>query len=500
MRRWIFAVLVVLLVVSMALMGFRYAQPTSPVASAMPAPAEEKVFGLDDIPEIQNKQPLNTIMETGQVWDKIIPYIERFTEKTGVKVNIERVASPVVYSKENVELVARTGVYDVTYVETAWTSEWSDYMWDLRELAAKYDPGGVAALEADMAHQSPVILRCGQAYGKQMVLPGYTYHMAMFLRQDVFDDPTEQANFKAKYGYDLKPAVTFEQLRDQAEFFTRKKGDTLKGQPLDHDLYGVSLQAGAYQINDEFSCYLWGKGADYASVMRDDAGNLKEFVITQQDKAAMKETMEQYIELLKYASPGCVTANFDFVIADIGEGRAIIVPTMFSNAFAWAAGLTDEHVPGGKLGVYPTLGARPYTGAWSFGVCKDSKNPEAAYWLVRYLASKECQTIIMKEGGQLSTRVDVLADPYWRTPELAYPFEMLCDYLIANWTDQEFVDMVGDRYYFNSKAGGKVYEMQMDVLAKPVHQETTVDEGLAELVKKTVELTTKFDITPIREE
>ncbi len=86
------------------------------------------------------------------------------------------------------------------------------------------------------------------------------------------------------------------------------------------------------------------------------------------------------------------------------------------------------------------------------------------------------------------------------SPENAYPFEQLCDYLTANWTDSEYVKLVGDRYYFNAKAGGKVYEMQMDVLAKPVHQETTVDEGLAELVKKTVELTTKFDITPIREE
>ena len=188
-------------------------------------------------------------------------------------MNIERVASPVVYSKANVELVARTGVYDVPYVETSWTSEWSDHMYDMRELATKYDPGGVAALEADMANQSPVILRCGQAYGKQIVLPGYTYHVGMFLRQDVFDDPTEQANFKAKYGYDLKPATTYKELRDQAEFFTRSKGATLKGKPLDHDLYGVSMQAGAYQDNDEFSSYLWGKGADYVSVVRDEAGN-----------------------------------------------------------------------------------------------------------------------------------------------------------------------------------------------------------------------------------
>ena len=59
-------------------------------------------FGLKDIPEIKNKQPLSTMVETGQAWDKIMPYIEAFTKETGVKVNVERVASPVVYSKENI--------------------------------------------------------------------------------------------------------------------------------------------------------------------------------------------------------------------------------------------------------------------------------------------------------------------------------------------------------------------------------------------------------------
>ena len=48
------------------------------------APAQAAVFGLQDIPEIKNKAPLNTICETGQVWDKIMPYIEAFTKKTGM--------------------------------------------------------------------------------------------------------------------------------------------------------------------------------------------------------------------------------------------------------------------------------------------------------------------------------------------------------------------------------------------------------------------------------
>ena len=460
--------------------------------------AQEK-FTLDDIPPIKNKRALNPIVETGMVWDKIMPYIEKFTKKTGVKINVERVASPVVYSKENLELMAETGYYDVVYVETAWTTEWSEYMYDLEELAAKWDPKGPAGLREDVAYHSPSILICGQAYGVQMVLPFYTYHMGMFIREDVFNHPTEKANFKAKYGYELKPATTQAELYDQGEFFTRKKGELLKGEPLEHELYGLAMMAGAYQINDEISCRIWGKGSDYVTVVRNPDGSLKEFVLTEGNRRALRESLLEYMRQLQWGSPGCLTANFDFVVAQQGEGRAIIQPHQFSNCFAWTASILKEHVPDGRLGIYPTIGGQPYTGAWSMGVSKDTKNPEAAYWLVRYIASFECQEVVMKEGGQLSTRMDVLGDPVWQTAENRYPFGILCDYLVDIWPKQ--AEYVPNYWYFNTKAGGKVYEMQMDVFHKPMGLEATLDEAVAEAVAKTLELTAKFDKTvPIREE
>lgn len=470
------------------------------------APAVEKStkpipeqFGLKDIPEIKNKEPLTTVVETGQMWDKIMPYIEKFTEKTGVEVKVERVASPVVYSKENVELMGQTGYYDVVYVETAWTVEWSDYMYKLEDLAKQYDPWGVDGFWDDVEKHSPSILKCGQAYGDQMVLPFYTYHMSMFIRQDVFDDPTEKANFKKEYGYELKAATNHKELYDQGEFFTRKKGEKLMGETLDYDIYGLAMMAGAYQINDEISCRLWGKNSDYATVVRDSDGEIKEFVITDENKRILKETMQEYKDELKYASPGSLTANFDFVVAQMGEGRAIIQPHQFSNCFAWNVGIIEDNVPGGRLGVYPTVGEQPYTGAWSVGVAKATQNPEAAYWLVRYLGSYECHMAVMKEGGQLSTRTDVIGHEQWQTAENRYPYGELCDYLLESWENQ--APYVDDYWYFNTKAGGKVYEMQMNVMNKPMSGEITVDEAVEEMVNKTLELTSKFDKkVPIREE
>ncbi|MCX6347289.1 MAG: extracellular solute-binding protein, partial [Actinobacteria bacterium] len=335
------------------------------------AAAEAKPFTIADIPEIKNKADVTMMVETGTIFDKILPYIEKFTAQTGVKVNVERVASPVVYSKENVELVAGTGVYDLVYVETAWTDEWAQYLTPVVDLAAQFESAD--AFNASLATQAAPILATAKTDGKLMVVPFYTYQTGMFLRQDVFDDPTEQANFKTKYGYDLKPATTTQQLLDQEGFFTRKKGDMLKGKPLAKDLYGMAMQASAYQANDEFSTYLWGNGGDYVDVIKDASGKVTEFDITKKNNDLMVQTMKEYVARVKLASPGVLTANFDFVVSSLGEGDSIITGMMYSNCFAWDADIlsksdTAKADPAAKLGIYPTIGQKGYTGAWSFGV------------------------------------------------------------------------------------------------------------------------------------
>jgi multiple sugar transport system substrate-binding protein len=461
--------------------------------------AEEAKFGLNDIPKIENQRPLNLIIETGDAHGKTIPAIEAFTKKTGVKVNVERVASSGVYGKENVELMAGTGFYDLVYVETAWTTEWSDYLYKLKDLANKYDPGKEAAMMKDLAFMSPSILVCGQAYGEQMVLPFYTFDMAMWVRQDVYDDATEQANYKAKFGSDLKAPTTVAELHQQAQFFTRKKGEMLKGKPLDHDIYGLSMQAGAYQDNDETSARLWGMGSDWVTVVRDSSGKIKEFVITKANKQALKDALTEYKTDLQWDSPGALTANFDFVVAQMGNGNAIICPSIWANCTVWANGILQEKVPGGKMGIYPTVGGHPYTGAWSYGVSKDSKNPEAAYWLCRWIASNNCSTIIYKEAGMVPARIDVLEDPEIHKPENYYPLGMIADYHINIW--KATAKDVANYWYFNTKAGGKVYDYQIQAVNKALTGEQTIDQAVAEITKATLDLTAKFDkVTPIREE
>ena len=153
-----------------------------------------------------------------------------------------------------------------------------------------------------------------------------------------------------------------------------------------------------------------------------------------------------------------------------------------------------EKVPEGRIGIYPSPGGRPYTGAWSYGVGKATRNPEAAYWLLRWLTSYECGKIVFNEG-MVPGRSDVLEEVA-KTAE--YPHKQLAEFHIDIW--KVMAPHIPDYYYFNTKAGGKVYDMQIYAISKALTGEQTIDQVIDYITKQTVELTSKFDHIPIREE
>ena len=96
------------------------------------------------------------------------------------------------------------------------------------------------ALDTQTSFRVPTSRR--RSPGKQYGFINWNYNQVYWARGDLLGDSSEQAAFKAKYGYDLGPAKTMEQMRDIAEFFTRKKGEKLAGKPLENDFYGIVLE------------------------------------------------------------------------------------------------------------------------------------------------------------------------------------------------------------------------------------------------------------------
>ena len=456
-------------------------------------------FGLKDIPPIKNKRPIHVAVHAGPHVALSKPFIEKFSEHTGVKVTTEDMIMTVIYPKINADLLSGTGAYDVTVVEASTTNEWAPYLWPLHEMAQKFDPGGVKAFEEDIKGQHPVMLRCASDInGRLMGIPYYTYQIIMFLRQDAVDDPIEKKNFKEKYGYELDVPKTWQELYDMAQFFTRKKGELFKGKALANDLYGTSIMAGRYEINDEISTLIWSQGVDWRTLIRDANGKPKEFVITRKNKEALRWALTYYKSLLPFVSPGCISGHWDYVFSQLQKGLAISSPFLYCPLTAFACSVEDD-IPGAEMLHYPCIGYKGYVGNFHHAVSKYSKNPEASYWFVRYIASYEAQKA-MAEQGWSALRYDVLKDLKYQRPEWLRNVGKRARVLVRIWNEPGYLDFVNDLFYFNSDAAGKIYEMEIILCHEAMTGQRTIDKTVEEITKQSLELQNKFGSIPMREE
>ncbi|GAB5467472.1 MAG: extracellular solute-binding protein [Rhodospirillales bacterium] len=463
------------------------------MALGAPALADDG-FTLADIPEIENKEPIHVALEAGGAADLIIPYLQKFSEATGVPVTSESMVFATIYSKEVVELQGGTGAYDVVVTETSWTNEWRDYLFPLNELAEAYDPEGVAGLRAVADGIDPGLLRMASTRDGVLVgIPYYTYTMISIYREDLFNDAGEQAAFKEKFGYDLAPATEWQQLLDQAQFFTRKSGETLRGETLDHDFYGVSMMAGRFpHVQDELAAMIWSKGAHWASPVRED-GKLTGFTITDKDRETLEWAFTLYQELMKYAPPGSENAFWDFATAQFVEGNTAIIPLMYNGLWNWASSVANE-VPGARAAAAPVVGSRPYTGAFHFAPSRDSGNPEAAYWLLKYIGSFATQKEMI-EGGWAGTNIDVLSEPD-KTVETDYAAYGWIPPTLAQWEVQ--TPDVDDYLHFNSSAFGKIYEQMTIIGHENATGVTTPAESVEAWEKAFSRLQRKFGELPVQ--
>jgi len=202
--------------------------------------------------------------------------------------------------------------------------------------------------------------------------------------------------------------------------------------------------------------------------------------------------------MLKFCAPGCQTGFWDFVAAQFEAGLTIVTPHQYICLDPWQRGV-EVKVPGAKIGLAPVVGGQGYYGSFCNGIAKASKNPEAAYWLVRYLSSYECQTELAEGGWANVLRTDVLGDPKYQTgdwPGLGERAAILLDL----WENYQTIDVVEDYIHFNSAAMGKIYEIQIILCHEGAVGMRTIDETVAEITKQTMELQTKFGDLPIREE
>ena len=201
------------------------------------------VQGRDDV-------TINWVTISGFYTDWAEQVATAYEEQTGVNVNIIDLDIGQMYETQVLESIADTGAFDLLTYDAGQKAEFAEsgYLLELDDYIAAANPEEIAFEDIAPALREVTSMWRGKTFG----LPYYTFTMGYFYRCDLYENADEMAAFEAEYGYPLGVPQTYEQMADIAAFFRRGPGETLAGQALDDDFYGIGVMAGRFdQVQDD---------------------------------------------------------------------------------------------------------------------------------------------------------------------------------------------------------------------------------------------------------
>jgi len=312
---------------------------------------------------------LNLLMEDLLETTIIEEMLPEFKELTGITVNFEKVAYPVMHEKLVPQLAAGpgNGSYDVLEVDFYWVYEFARSGW-VEDLGTRIEASNG---QFDLARYIPALLDIGSTVDDTTYfVPMYPYPMGLIYREDLFNDEEFQAAYQEQTGTDLALPDSVESYVAMAEAVSA----------LDQDIYGAAMQAQQVDpIVMEFCNFLYGLGGAYYNAdMTAPAIN---------DETGVKAA-ELYARCVNNAAqPGAAGADLNDTMATYSQGRAF---SMISYMFMLSEFNDDEAstVKGvNKMTVMP--GGHGLTGSWSWGIPVSSPNPDAGWEFLKWVESPE---------------------------------------------------------------------------------------------------------------
>lgn len=299
---------------------------------------------------------------------------------SGIKINVNPVAQVDVYSKLKNEFVSGAGAFDLVIYPPKYEAEFAN-LGNIQPM----DPYiGILDPELDDIPESLRELYC-MYKGKLYSLPYDGDLHIFYYRKDLIEDPTEQKNFKDKYGYDLDVPETWEETIDFAKFFTRKKGETLAGEILEDDFFGhimmLSRLWNIYEFIDRFAAYQ-GKyfDEDLNAAINSEAGI---------------KALDIIKELLEYAPEESLSYGYFETRGSFLGGHSASM-LQFTDIFKFSYDASQSavqgkvglsHIPGSIIdGKLYYKGTMPY--GRSMSITSTTKHPLEAYWVAAFMSTK----------------------------------------------------------------------------------------------------------------
>jgi multiple sugar transport system substrate-binding protein len=380
-------------------------------------PATSQAWSYKDAAAPYAGQSITVLDEVTPLQETMQKLVPQFEEQTGIEVDYQLLNHFEVINRGQADLLSGRGEYDAIMVH----SPQMGLLLDAGVLQPIDDMIGNAELTGpdidldDLIQPSwdTVAKYQGQTYG----FLTWAYNAVYWARGDLLSHPEEQAAFKAKYGYDLAPAQTLQQMRDIAEFFTRKKGAKLAGQTLESDFYGILLEGikGGTTWWTVWNAFVRNWGGD----IFDENGT------PSVDRPENVAAIEFWGDLWQFGPPGMAEASLIDVPTLMGQG-------VTAQALAWSDfGLgIDRHGASpyaGKFVYAPSPANADYDGPRSAEVepsililARSSDAPEATYLFLQWLADRTTQLALAEQlGAGVPNRYSLFETPTYKDSRFA---------------------------------------------------------------------------------
>jgi len=330
---------------------------------------------------------------------KMAPAFEEYArEKLGYEVRVTADFAPftALYEKAAAALAARSSQYDIIISDSQWLGAFAEpgHLIQLNEFF-ETDPVFKSILESMYPEHITAYMPYPDHSDTYWGFPQVGDNLVMYVRKDLLEDPKEQADFEAKYGYPLPQTYEdFAQLDwdtfvDLMEFFTRPP-----------ELYGF---AGEYSKEYDFMSghamsMIWTWGGD---IIDWDTYRVNGVI----NSPEANEAMEFYRDILKYQPPGAITYGIDQVINALATGQvfagitwAAVGASIFDPSISVVHDKLMVVLPPGKL-IDGELNRLYCVGGQSWVISKYSENKDVALDFMRWWYQPETQMEFARLGG-----------------------------------------------------------------------------------------------------
>jgi len=364
--------------------------------AAVPGLPDAQTWSYKDAAKPYAGRSITVLDEVTPLQESMKALVPEFEKETGIKVDYQLLNHFEVISKGQADMLSGRGAYDAVMVHSP-------------QMGLLLDAGVIRPIDELMGNKAlanpgldradfiqPAADTLTKFRGKTYGYLNWNYNVVYWARGDLLSHPDERAAFKKRYNYDLAPAKTLQQMRDIAEFFTRKKGEKLAGETLESDFYGVVLEGikGGTTLWTVLNAFVKNFGGDIFDAEGRPTVNRPENV------AGVKF----WADLWKFSPPG--QAEYSLIDVPTVMGNGIAAQTLAWSDFVLGIDQPGKSKLAGKF-VYAGSPANAQakqrsaeTEPSGIVISKHSKQPEATYLFMQWLVDKNTQQrLFTKSGG-----------------------------------------------------------------------------------------------------